>query len=402
MARFIYHYIDTRGRNRLAFAEAASASACLRQLQAVGVCPVFVYGLQLPFFARRKLGKRTLAMLFRQLAQALASGVSLLEALHFIRQEQHGEGVRRFLQGLEGGVLSGRALSEALGATEKVDGMLCQWIAIGEQRGELAAVLDEVAAYLERQEKLAKRTQQQLIYPLVVLLSVFAVGGFLTLVVMPILAEQFFASQADMPWLMRFFLWWHDALAAGGIWLLLLLIIAVALSVFGVRRASDDSPGRRLLRRAVLRTRFLRRLVVLRTYVPFARLSGQLLHAGVGASEVFAEMRRYFRRSLFAEDVAALEQAIARGVPLTTAMGALPFVPALAGQMLAGGERYGHLAESLLESADYYEARLMDELALWLRFAEPAAIVLLGVLVLVLAMGLFLPILDSYQVLLSQ
>ncbi len=401
MTLFIYHYVDERGRSRLAWQRAQDAVDCCRLLAGCGIYPVHLVALARPAFLRgRGITPRTLAMLFRQLALAVESGVPLLEALHFIRQETASERERALLSRLESGMLAGKGFSQTLADEAGVAPMICQWLAIGERQGRLAEVLLEVTRYLEEQERFKKRLEQQLLYPLVVLAAVLLLGAFLSLGLLPVLTRQFMGVEEEVPLILRIFLILHDVLAEGG-WLLLLAAV-IALTGWYVierQRATRSPRARRWLLRHLPA---LKQLAVLRWYVPFARLLGQMLAAGVPAGESLAALERYFERSLFASDVKEIAQTTRHGGKLSQAVAAIEWVPPLARQMLQSGERVGRLPEAFRESAAYYEELILERVGLWVRFIEPLAIVLLGVFVLFLALGLFVPVLDSYQALLVQ
>lgn len=398
MAKYIYHYLDGDGRRRLAWTQAANEAVCCAQLAARNIYPIFVLRLQLPGVSERRQSSRELAVFFRQLAVALASGVPLLEALRYMADEQNGARQRAFVMRLEEGVLAGLSFSQALAREKGVTPMLSQWIAIGERQGRLAAMLEEVYHHLEEKERLKKRIQQQLLYPFMVLAAVLVVGGFLSVVVMPVLAVQFLDVEADLPVIMRVFLLLHDVLRdSGGV--LLLLIVALVMVVFYLRKSSN-ARWRQLCKRGMLRLPLLRQFALLQVFVPFSRLFGQMLRSGVSVGDALQELQRYFARTMFADDVAAIAAAMTHGSSLSQTLAKAPFVPALACQMLRNGERYGRLPEALCDAAAYYETILFEKMGLWLRFMEPLAVVLLGLLVLLMALGLFVPVLESYQSLL--
>ena len=271
---------------------------------------------------------------------------------------------------------------------------------IGEKQGRLAEVLDEVRAHLEGQERLRRQLYQQLLYPAIVLVALLLVGGFLSLVALPMLARQFMDVTADLPLFMRVFLVLHDFLAAHGWGVVLTLVAAGAGGVWLWQQRAQH--GRAALRRLAMAFPLSRKWVVLWVYVPFARLFGQLLRSGVPVGETMMELEEYFASSLFGAEVRVMAEKTQTGGKLSQAIAGATFVPELARQMLLNGERYGRLPEALMDSAAYYEQTIFEELGLWLRFVEPLLVVLLGVLVLLLALGLFVPMLDVYQALLSQ
>ena len=398
---YVYSYMDAHGRKRLGYLKAEHWEQCAAQLEERAILPLSLHGLTCPDGVLvGRLKQRELAMLFRQLAMALESGVALLDALSYMMQEQQNERMRGLVARLQRHVFAGEALSEALRHEKGLAPMLGQWIAIGERQGQLAMVLDDIANHLEHQEKLKKKIQQQLLYPVMVLVAVLLFGAFLSLVVMPMLARQFMGFESEISGVMRFFLVLHDVLRDNGGLLLLLLALAIGAMVW--RHYQDDRRGRgpTLWKQMVLKVPFLRKYYTLKIYVPFARFLGQLLSSGVPSDEALRVLQQYFSNSLFAAELQDIANGLTDGGNIAHGISEAVFVPPLARQMVLNGERYSRLSDTLLQSADYYEAVLFDELSLWVRFLEPLSVVLIGILVLLMALGLFLPILDSYQSLL--
>ena len=402
MKHFVYSYVDAKGHWKLGYRQAANWQQCAHQLESDHIIPLSLHALAWPDnILHGHINSRVLALLFRQLAMALGSGVSLLEALSYMVQEQENDRLRGIISRLQSSVFAGESFSEGLSHEKGLAPMLSQWVAIGEKQGRLAIVLDEIANHLEHQEKLKKKVQQQLLYPVMVLVAVVLFGGFLSLVVMPMLARQFMGFDTEISGIMRFFLVIHDGLCAhGGLLLLCMALIAVGIiwQVFVNQKTGKRSD---FWKQLVLKVPFLRKYYTLKIYVPFARFLGQLLSSGVPMGEAMQVIQQYFSTSLFAEDVQCIAKGLTDGGRISRGISQAAFVPPLARQMLLNGERYSKLPDTLLHSADYYEMVLFDELSLWVRFLEPLSVVLIGVLVLLMALGLFLPILDSYQSLLA-
>lgn len=399
MTTFIYSYIDQNGRRRLGCERARDVVHLCALLQVQGIVPIDSWPLG---FARwtPKIKESDLALFFSQLGMALEGGVHLLEALHYMAEEETKKPLRAMIEDIRGRILAGNSFSEALGEVRGHEDMLVSWIAIGERQGRLATVLLEIAAHIEKQQVLKKRLMQELMYPLMVLVAVVLVAVLLMVVVMPLLARQFMNLGSDMPALMRFFLVVHDFLAGYGAWIALGLVAFVALLAWLL----NEKPSMVLanVKKRVVRWGPLRSVAMLRVYVPFARLFGQLLRSGVSAGLALETLEKHFVRSLYAGDIAALHAMVAQGNKLSQALGVATFVPGMAKQMLSNSERVGRLPEALLKSADYYESELFGKLSFAIRLLEPLTVIILGGVILLLAMGLFLPVLDSYQIFLHR
>lgn len=401
MRTYLTYYIDSSGKRRFESLKAQDNRHCMALLSAREIVPIGMW--HLPFAQLRLSGKlpiRLLALVFGQLAMALHSGVGLLEALEHMEREQSNERMRAMLVRFKEGIMAGRSLSECVRREKAVPPMIGDWIAIGEKQGRLVRILEDVASHLEKDAQMKKQLQQQLLYPLVVLAAIVLVGLFLAVVVMPMMARQFIGATTEGTGVMRAFLAVHDFFAAyGGIFLLGLLVVIVCMSIVHIRRQGSVLP---LFRRAMLQMPILKKVCVLKVYVPFARFMGQLLSSGVPADDAMGAVEGYFTHSLFAEDVEQVKTMLVKGGSLSLAISEAVFVPDLAKQMLLNGERYGRMPEALLNSADYYESTLLEELGLIIRFVEPLAVAALGILVLLMALGLFLPVLDAYRMVLGQ
>ena len=401
MKTYLFYYIDGTGKRRLQMLKAQDAPHCIARLSTREIVPIGIW--RLPFLQMQLSGKistRLLALFFSQLAMALHSGVGLLEALEYMEREQSNERMRALLVRLKEGIMTGRPLSECVRRETALPPMIGDWIAIGEKQGRLVHILDDVATHLEKDAQMKKQLQQQLLYPLVVLAAIVLVGLFLAVVVMPMMARQFMGATTEGTGLMRAFLAVHDFFAVyGGIILLGIFVATACIFIVHIRRKGSIRP---LFRETVLRVPILKKICVLKVYVPFARFMGQMLSSGVPADDAMGAVEGYFNHSLFAEDVGQVKTVLIKGGSLSLAISEATFVPDLAKQMLLNGERYGRMPEALLNSADYYESTLLEELGLVIRFVEPLAVAALGILVLIMALGLFLPVLDAYRLVLGQ
>ena len=324
MKTYLSYFIDAKGKRRLEQLKAQNRVQCFEILAARDIVPIGVW--LLPFSQINVGGKlplRGLALFFGQLAMALKSGVSLMDALYYMEKEQTNERMRALLGRFKEGIMAGRSLSDCVRCEKALPQMIGDWIAIGEKQGRLVQILEDVAAHLEQETQMKKQLQQQLLYPLVVL-------GAIVLVV-------------------------HDFFAAyGGVMLLVLLVGVVWM--FAARFSKENSSETHsLLREMVLSIPLLKKVCVLKVYVPFARFLGQLLSSGVPADEAISAVESYFARSLFARDINQVKTWLVQGGSLSLAISESVFVPDLAKQMLLNGERYGRMPEALLNSADYYE-----------------------------------------------
>lgn len=399
----IYRYKNHHGKSRLGHYQAETLLSCYQALAANGIIPIWLKSIEIPsFFSKRKLKASFLIFFFRQLAIALKSGVPLLDALHYIGKEQTNKQQTAFVDRIEKGILSGQTFSSVLQETAVLETFFIQWIRIGEKQGRLEIIFSDISDYMEKREESKKKLLGQLFYPFVVLCAVILVGALLFFVILPILAEQFVGMDTPLPLMLRVPLLVHDVLTRY-YWLLIGILM---LCIGGLSLVLIDNDKRQHFKRKIqgvfLKLSVTRKLAILMVYVPFARLFGQLLSSGVPIHDALYEVERYFSYSFYAQEIQHIQEKMVRGLPLSQAIHELSFVPDMAHQMIVYSEKVGRLPETLIQSASYYEMVVMNQLSLWMKCIEPLAIMLLGLMVLLVALGLFVPVLESYQIVLQQ
>lgn len=403
MKTYISYFMDENGKRHFGCLKAQDRVQCCVCLAARRLVPMGVWALPFSgYLFRGGLSGRHLALFFTQLAMALSSGVSMMDALHYMEKEQTNERMRALLVRIKEGVMNGRTFSSCMLAERGIPMMIGKWLEIGEKQGRFIQVLESVANHLQKEAQMKKQLQQQLLYPSVVLGAIVCVGLFLIFVVMPTMARQLIGAGSEGTGVMRIFLVIHDFFAAYGMVFLGTIMMAILVGIVYSFYKEKTGKYRDFFKGWVLRFPLLKKIFVLKVYVPFARFLGQMLSSGIPADEAVQMVEGYFTRSIFACEIAQVKVILAQGGSLSLAISEVVFVPELAKQMLFHGERYGRMSETLLNSAEYYERTLLEELGLIIRFVEPLAVALLGVLVLLMALGLFLPVLDAYRLILTQ
>lgn len=386
MKTWFYTYLTARGKWRAGSIQAQDAADCYARLEEAGIAPTRLLRLPQPG-SKRPLKPSVQALLLSRLAQAEAGGIPAAKALESMRLESSGPSAA-WAAGLSQALSQGRSLADAMSESKALEPALISWVRIGEKQGRLGPTLDEIAGFLRRRDRARRRLRQELAYPLLLLSAVIALALALFFVIMPMLARQFTAFSGSLPFMLAFPLMAQQALVGHGRLALLILLGLVLLPFCLPRRRWHLSFSRLPL---------LRQLAVLRGYVPFARLLGGLLAGGVPVYQALADVRAYFAASPLAAQIDQVSASCEAGVALSQALARSGFVPPLAAQALMEAERVGNLPQALARSAQDYETVILEGLSLALRFIEPAAVLGLGILIFLLACGVFLPVLDAYQ-----
>ena len=398
MSDFDYLALDVAGRERRGTVSAPTSEEARALLGQKRLFPVRVEPAQASASGllasrgtlRRRLSPKQLTLFTRQLA-TLVSVSPLEEALGTIGRQAEQEHVRRILGSVHGAVLEGRRLSDAL--TREAGSfppLYRAMVAAGEGAGTLPAILERLAAYLERQAIVRGKVLSALAYPVILAVVASFVVLALMIFVVPKVVEQFEDVGQQLPFLTRlviglseFLAGWWWALLAGGVALGFLLGWALRDDAFRLRF------DRRLLRLPLL-GRLIRDLHAAR----MARTLSTMVASRLPLLEgLRLTTQTVHNRALRAASSEITEQ-IRVGGSLSAALRRAGLFPPLLVYLAASGEASGRLDLMLERAADYLEREFDSFTSAALSLLEPAIIVFMGGIVAVIVLSILLPILQ--------
>ena len=403
MAAFHYDAVTPAGRRARGVLEADTARAARAQVRERGLLVLDVQPVHggvpgasgtRPARAGVRLSAREQAHLTAQLAALAAAGLPLAEVLHAAAAQASQARVRAVLAAVRARVTEGYALSRALADHPRA---FPAWyrasVAAGEQSGALADVLARLAEHLETRDATRQRVLLALIYPAV--LGVVAVGitAALLAFVVPQVLDVFTRTGQALPLLTRVLLVVSEVLRtawpvlAGG------LVLAGAALVAAWRR-----PGPRAgMERALTRVPLVGRLLRLSDSARFLRAYALLAGSGVGAVDALVLAGAGVGSVVMR---AALDQAavqVREGQSIHGALGAAGALPPLAVRLLASGERGGELPAMAGRAAGAIEQELRGAVGALLAVLEPALVLVMGAVVLLIVLAVLLPVFDLNQ-----
>ena len=398
MSDFDYLALDVAGRERRGTVSAPTSEDARALLGQKRLFPVRVEPAQASASGllasrgtlRRRLSPKQLTLFTRQLA-TLGSVSPLEEALGTSGRQAEQAHVRRILGSVHGAVLEGRRLSDAL--TREAGSfppLYRAMVAAGEGAGTLPAILERLAAYLERQAIVRGKVLSALAYPVILAVVASFVVLALMIFVVPKVVEQFEDVGQQLPFLTRlviglseFLAGWWWALLAGGVALGFLLGWALRDDAFRLRF------DRRLLRLPLL-GRLIRDLHAAR----MARTLSTMVASRLPLLEgLRLTTQTVHNRALRAASSEITEQ-IRVGGSLSAALRRAGLFPPLLVYLAASGEASGRLDLMLERAADYLEREFDSFTSAALSLLEPAIIVFMGGIVAVIVLSILLPILQ--------
>jgi general secretion pathway protein F len=337
-----------------------------------------------------KLDARTLALVTRQLA-TLVTVSPVEEALRAIAIQADRPAVRAVLEGVHGGVMEGRRLSDAMALQGSAFPPLYRaMVSAGETSGALSPILERLADGLERDQVVRGKVITALVYPAV--LAVVAIGVVIALMtfVVPKVVDQFDSMNQTLPLLTRLVIGLSDGMRDWGWLAALLLAAAAAAGVLALR-----NPVARLqVDTAILRLPLIGRLARDLHGAKMARTLSTMITAGLPVLEGLTITARTVsnRRLRLATEMMA--EAVREGGGLSAAMRRADVFPPILVTMTASGEAGGRLEPMLERAAEYLEREFSTFTAVMLSLIEPAIIVVMGGVVAVIILSILLPILQ--------
>jgi MSHA biogenesis protein MshG len=271
-------------------------------------------------------------------------------------------------------------------------------VRVGETTGKLQEAFDRLFNYLQFERDVRDRIKTALRYPAIVIVVIGAAIGIVNFAVIPVFAKIFEASKVQLPLLTRMLIATSDFFLA--YWLF--LAGAAALAVFGFASYIGTERGRYEWDRLKLRIPVVGRIIFKATLARFARGFSIAADAGVPIVQGLTVVAAVVDNAYLSRRIEQMREGVERGESvLRTAVTTGVFTPVVL-QMIAVGEETGELDSLLAEIADMYEREVDYEIRNLSTSIEPIVTIALGALVLILALGVFLPMWQMGSVLLKK
>ncbi len=403
MPNFQYYGRNRRGEPVTGRVEAATAEAVASQLFNNGITPVDILpatavhdvfgdlkGL-IAHLNEGKVGITDLIFFCRQMYTLLKAGVPIMQSLRGLRDSTQNPALARVIGSIAEGLDAGMDLTSAVRRHPQVfSNLFTSLVQVGETTGNLAEAFLQLAAYIEREKDTRERIKQALRYPSIVLFAITVALFIINIFVIPAFAKVYAGFHAQLPLPTRLLIATsHFMVHYWG--LILVVAIAAAMAVRSWLRTVD---GRYRWHRAKLKLPVVGRIIYSATLGRFARSLAVTLKAGVPLVQGMSVVSRAVDNEFVGERIAQMRDGVERGESITRCATATGLFPPLVLQMIAVGEESGALDQLLVEVADYYDREVDYDLRNLNTAIEPILISIIGVIVLVLALGVFLPMWD--------
>lgn len=399
MSAFTYTATDSKGRTKRGVLEASSAASARDILRDQDLLPIEIQAARdkrpaasagssiTSLWQPKRLGPRDLALVVRQLATLLASGVTTEKALSVAARQLKQPRASAVLMDLRSAVVEGASLSAAMDDHPKeFPDALRAAIRAGERAGRLADVLNRLADFVENSAKNSRKVGLALIYPaLLALVASAMVIGLLTFVV-PDIVVAFESRNADLPLLTRALIGASEGLQMYGLWMGLALAVT-ALVLHHLVRANRLAVDKLIYTRPPIRG-----FAIQLNSARFATTMATLVQSGAPVLDALqtaaGSVPNHFVRARLADAARRVREGASLGAALIHTE---CFSPLLV-TMVESGESGGDLGDCLARAAKDEQEALDQAMTTFVSLIEPAVLLTMGVIVLVLVLAILSPI----------
>lgn len=394
MAIFKYKARDGAGRLISGKIEADSPDAAAGKLKNSGFTPVTIQrNIRLPLFLknilpRPKVSVRKIWVFTKQLATLQKAGVFLINSLESVREQADDKILKAAIKEILQKVQAGESLSSSIASQKHIfDELYVNMIRAAETAGLLPEVLDRLANLLEYEEGIKQRIKTATRYPLIVVSALIIAFVILIAFIIPRFVSVYKQFDTPLPLPTRILIninfavthyWWAILATAG-------------LAIFTISKYIRTKKGRLLWDNVKLKLPVFGELMVAMTMSRFARILAILTKSGVPILETLDFVSSGVGNAVISRVIDGIKIGVSQGKELAMPMKLSGFFPPLVIQMVAIGEETGKLSDLLLHVSDYYDAQADYTLKNLYQLIEPLLIVILGLGVLFIALGIFLP-----------
>ncbi len=334
----------------------------------------------------------------RQLSTLQDAGLPILRSIRILEQQQKPGMLRAVLKQITEDVEGGATLSEAMARHPKAfDRLYCNMVAAGEAGGVLDVILQRLADFLEKAQKLKRKIMGAMIYPCVVITIAGGIVTFIMVFVVPKFRDIFLDFGTKLPsvteMLISMSTWFAQGSPPG--WVVILFTPLILYIVFKLIRQS--MLGRYLLDVVSLKIPVLGQLIGKSSCARFTRTLGTLVAAGVPILEALAITKATSGNEVYARMLQRVHDGIREGDSFANPLRASKTVDPIVVNMVDVGEETGELDKMLMKVADNYDDEVDTLVASLVSLLEPIMVVALGLIVGFIVVALFLPLVALIQ-----
>ena len=426
MPKFNYVALDARGQESVGVIEASTSNDAVGQLRQSGYFPTSVIEegkgkavskatkavqkkakeLSAPkakkggivLFQKKTVKSKTLMIFTRQLATLIDAGLPLLRSLTVLAKQEKDPVLQNTINALADAVQGGSTFSESMAQHPLIFNKLyINMVKAGELGGVLELVLNRLAEFQEKAQKVKNKVISAMAYPVIVLIIAMLIMVFLMAFIVPKFQAIFndMLNGHPLPPITRWVIAVSDVIQTMFIPPYLWITIgSVTVIVVGYKAMARSTGGRRFMDRVTLATPLFGDLLRKSAISRFSRTLGTLVTSGVPILQALNITRDTAGNMVIAEAVSKVHDAVKEGESIVQPLEASGVFPPMVISMVDVGEETGQLPEMLLKIAEVYDDEVDNAVEGLTSLLEPIMIVILALIVGTIVIALFMPLID--------
>lgn len=400
-ATYEYHVRDRGGKLVKGKIDAESPAMVANKLTSMGYAPVSIEEagtgmnkeIHIPGFGE-KVGLKDLAILCRQFATMINSGLTLLRALIILEEQTDNKALAKVVSQVRSDVEVGSSLSTALSKHDTVfPPLMINMIKAGELGGFLDSTLLQVAANFEAEVKLRQKVKSAMTYPVVVLIMAILALTAMLLFIVPVFEGLFASLGGELPLPTRVLVMLSSVLK----------ILAPFIIVFGIvgmflwRKYKNNPKVRDVMDPLKLHMPVFGKLFQKIALSRFSRNLGSMISAGVPILQALDIVGETSGNVVVARAVADVKDSVRSGESLTRPLTEHAVFPPMVVQMMAVGEDTGSLDAMLAKISEFYDQEVEATTEALTSLIEPLMIAVVGGMIGAMLIALYMPIFKIFE-----
>jgi type IV pilus assembly protein PilC len=394
MAEFAWEGRTVQGGVQKGVVEAESEAQVRLLLRGQRITPTKVKAkpkdiLESIAFLQPKVTAKNIVIFTRQFSTMIDAGLPLIQGLEILASQEENSTFKKVLEQVKSDVESGATFADALRKHPKVfDDLYVNLVAAGELGGVLDTILQRLASYIEKNEKLKGKVKGAMVYPSTVLIISIVVIAVLLIFVIPVFQEMFSSLGGQLPGLTQAVVDLSNFLRVN----ILYIIAGIIVLVFAFKRFRSTERGRTIVDSTSLKLPVFGVLLRKVAVSNFTRTLGTMVSSGVPILDSLDIVAKTAGNSIVEKAILDTKASISEGKTIAEPLAKSGVFPSMVVQMISVGESTGALDAMLGKIADFYEDEVDAAVDALTSLIEPFMMIFLGGTIGTMLAAMYLPI----------